>query len=289
MLNSSWHLDFCGPFKETPGDKYRYIMVAVEGFSNWPVCMPMKTQTALETAQKLIECVFSVYGCPLSITTDCGRQFESEVLRNVMTLYGIEKVKTTPFHPRANGKVEVFIRTLKQHLRMLVAQDQKDWPKYLLIICQVYRALPTTSTSYSPYEILFGNLMRMPIDLMRGEPPNHPPCLQANKAYKDYPLVLRQHLWKIHKDVRENIHISAQRMKENYDKTSNYIPFQENQKVWLFTPIRKKGQSPKLQTHWSGPWEIISILNDCVARIKNLQNNKLKIVNVERLAPYYNA
>ena len=68
-------------------------------------------------------------------------------------------------------------------------------------------------------------------------------------------------------------------MKESYDKTANYIPFEINQKVWLFTPTRIKGQSPKLQDQWSGPYQIISILNDCVVRIQSLEKPaKFKIV-----------
>jgi len=240
ILHGRWSIDFCGPFVQTP-DNFKYILVAVEHFSCWPVAIPMKTKTALEAAEKLVEHVFSVYGCPLSIHSDLGRAFESQLVRDVLTLYGISKTRTTPFRPRSNGKVEVFIRTLKQHLCMLVRQDQKDWPKHLPIICQVYRGLPTSSTSFAPFETMFGNAMRMPIDLARGEPPSHPH--EANKIYRDYPLVLRQHLWKIHKLVRENIWLAARKMKLSDDKTSNYIPFQINDRVWLFTPVRIKGQS----------------------------------------------
>ena len=89
------------------------------------------------------------------------------------------------------------------------------------------------SSAYSPYEILFGNYMRMPIDLKRGEPPSQPPCLQSNKVYKEYPLALRQHLWNIHKEVRQDIQLAARKMKENCDKTSNYICFEVGQKVCL--------------------------------------------------------
>jgi len=52
-----------------------------------------------------------------------------------MSLYGVNKTATTAFHPQTQGKVEVFIRTLKQHLAMLVQQDQKDWDKHLPLIC----------------------------------------------------------------------------------------------------------------------------------------------------------
>jgi len=106
--------------------------------------------------------------------------------------------------------------------------------------------------------------MRIPIDLARGEPTHHPPCFQSNKKYQNYPLALRQHLWNIHKEVRQSIHYSARRIKEIYDRTANYTPFEVGQKVWLFTPTGVKGQSPKLLAQRSSPWEILSILNDCV-------------------------
>ena len=170
---------------------------------------------------------------------------------------------------------------------MLVQKNQKDWPRYLPIISQVYRSLPTSSTKYLPYEILFGDCMRMSVDLARGEPPNHPPCFQSNKKYQDHPLALRQHLWNIHKEVRQNIHFSARRMKDNHDRTANYTPFEVGQKVWLFTPTRIKGQSPKLMAQWSGLWEILSILNDCVVRMKSLKTSKIQIVNIDRLALYH--
>jgi len=54
-----------------------------------------------------------------------------------------------------------------------------------------------------------------PIDLVRGQPPTHLPCRFTEKHYKDYPLLLR-HLWEIHKMVRENIRVTAQKMKANY-------------------------------------------------------------------------
>ena len=288
VMRGSWVIDHLGPLPPSQGDKYRYILIAVETFSNWPVAIPTKTTTSLEIAQKLIENVFTVYGAPNRIHSDQGRGFEANLLRDIMTLYGVTKTRTTPFNPKANGQVEVMIKTLTPHLKMMVHQNQKDWPKYLPLICQVYRALPTSARRYSPYEIMFGEQMRLPVDLVRGKPPTQPPCLSADVAYKDYPLALRQHLWNIHKEVRDNIHAAAKKMKQNYDRTANYIPFEARQLVWLFTPTRVKGLSPKLQSPWSGPHKILSILNDVVVRIQNVQNpRKIQHVNVDRIAPYH--
>ena len=286
LPHGRWHVDFCGPFVETP-EGYRYILIAVESFSGWPVTIPMKSQTSLEVAEKLIERVFSEYGAPISLKSDRGRAFTSSVLTDVLTLYGVSRSTTTALHPKANGKVEVFVRTLKQHLRMLVQLHQRDWPKHLPFICQAYRALPVASTQYSPYEILFGAPMRLPIDMARGQPPNYPPFAHFKGKYNDYPLHLRQHLWKIHEEVRENIQRAARRMKNNYDRTSNYVPFKKGDEVWLFTPTRIKGRNPKLQRSWTGPWRILSILNDCVVRIqKQDKPNNIQCVNIDRIAQY---
>jgi len=87
--------------------------------------------------------------------------------------------------------------------------------------------------------------MRMPIDLVRGQPTTYLPFQFTKKQYKDYPLLLRQHLWEIHQMVRENIRVTAQRMKANYDKTANYIPFQVGDKglvVYTFENQRKVSQ-----------------------------------------------
>ena len=86
---------------------FRFILVAVESMSCWSVDLPTKTQSPQKVAQNMIDHVFSVYGSPLSIKTDQGRQFEANLLRDIVTLYGIDKSHTTPFHPKANGKVEV--------------------------------------------------------------------------------------------------------------------------------------------------------------------------------------
>ena len=127
--------------------------------------------------------------------------------------------------------------------------------------------------------------MRIPLDLARGQPPTIPSYPQAKNNYKDYPLTFRQHLWQLHQEVRDNIHLAARKMKESYDKTSNYTPFSCNQLVWLYTPQRIKGLSPKLQAQWTGLWEIVNILNDCVARIRSVENpTKMQVVNVDRLA-----
>jgi cleavage and polyadenylation specificity factor subunit 1 len=55
-------------------------------------------------------------GCPQNITTDQGRQFESQLFHVLANVCGIHLSRTTAFHPAANGLVEWMHRTRKAAL-----------------------------------------------------------------------------------------------------------------------------------------------------------------------------
>ncbi|GFX14007.1 uncharacterized protein TNCV_612121 [Trichonephila clavipes] len=62
-------------------------------------------------------------------------------------------------------------------------------------------------------------------------------------------------------------------MKTRYDTKATGHQFKEGDKVWFYNPTRRKGLSPKLQSHWDGPYTILKIINDVVIRILQLQNS----------------
>ncbi|KAK3916078.1 Gag-Pol polyprotein [Frankliniella fusca] len=133
-------------------------------------------------------------------------------------------------------------------------------------------------SSLFTYEVMFGAPMRTPLDLDRGEPP------RQEEMHKMYPFWVRRTMQDIHETVAHMSKKAAKRMKEYYDRTAPLAPFKEGDKVYLYYPRRKKGISTKLLTRWEGPYVILNILNDCNARIKNLENNKVVIVHIDRLA-----
>ncbi|KAK3926437.1 Retrovirus-related Pol polyprotein from transposon 412 [Frankliniella fusca] len=228
VLHGRWHVDICGPINPKSREGYEYILVAVEAFSGWPVVVPLYKQTADEIAQALITHVFSIFGAPQSILTDQGKAFDSLLFQEIMELYQIKKYRTTAFHPAANGKAERWIKTLKQHLMILIENDRLDWPKYLPFIAQAYRSLPHSSHKFSPYEVMFGAPMRTPLDLDRGEPP------RQEEMHKMYPFWVRRTMQDIHETVAHMSKKAAKRMKEYYDRTASLAPFKEGDKVYLY-------------------------------------------------------
>ncbi|GFU49591.1 kinectin [Trichonephila clavipes] len=54
----------------------------------------------------------------------------------------------------------------------------------------------------------------------------------------------------IHHLARERIGMAFKKMETRYDARATGHEFQEDDKVWLWNPKRRKGLSPKLQTNW---------------------------------------
>ena len=56
--------------------------------------------------------------------------------------------------------------------------------------------------------------------------------------------------------------------------------------VWLHSPQRKKGRSPKLSRNWDGSYVVVKDINDVVVRMKRSRQAKSKVVHINRLKPY---
>ena len=56
--------------------------------------------------------------------------------------------------------------------------------------------------------------------------------------------------------------------------------------VWVYSPVWKKGRSPKLDSHWEGPCTVLKKLSDVVYRVQLLRRGWVVVLHRDRLAPY---
>jgi len=84
----------------------------VDDFTRWPEAFPIPDITAEIAACALLSGWISRFGCPQTIMTNQGRQFES-VFHSLAKMCGIHLCRMTPHHPTANGLMECLHRTLK--------------------------------------------------------------------------------------------------------------------------------------------------------------------------------
>jgi transposase InsO family protein len=108
------HLDLVGPLRTSAG--YTYCLTAVDRFTHWPEVIPITGITADTVARALLTGWISRFCCPQTITTDQGRQFESQLFHSLARLCGIQLSRTNAHHPSANGLVDLFHRTLKAEI-----------------------------------------------------------------------------------------------------------------------------------------------------------------------------
>jgi transposase InsO family protein len=154
-----WAMDFVGPLPVTTrGNKY--ILTMIDSFTRWTEAIALPDQSASGVAQAIVSQIVSIHGVPHKILTDQGRNFESNLVNEVTKLLGINKVRTTPYHPQGNGMCEKFNGTLKNILATMVNSDGNDWDSCLSMALWFYRTKPHSATGASPFEMLFGRQPR---------------------------------------------------------------------------------------------------------------------------------
>lgn len=76
---------------------------------------------SLMVAKFLVEKFFVHYGLPQCIHSDQGLDFENKIIKKSLTMLGIQKPSTTPYHPQGNPQPKQFRRTLLDMLGTLSA------------------------------------------------------------------------------------------------------------------------------------------------------------------------
>ncbi|PIK51181.1 Retrovirus-related Pol polyprotein from transposon [Apostichopus japonicus] len=130
----------------------------------WVEAFPLKDQSAETVADTLVTDFVSRFGVPKQIHTDQGRNFESNLFKELCQLLGVDKTRTTPYHPQSDGMVERFNRTLEEMLAKVVDSDQKNWDKCIPLVMMAYRSSIHESTGHSPAEMMLGREIPLPVD-----------------------------------------------------------------------------------------------------------------------------
>ena len=165
------------------------ILVVTDHFTKYAQAYPTKGQQATTVAKVLYDNFFMHYGFPAKLHSDQGRQFERKVIAALCDLAGIEKTRTSPYHPMGNGLTEHFNRTLINMLGTLDPDQKSDWKKYIPSLVHAYNCTRHDSTGFSPYELMFNRQPRLPVDLLLGsEPP------QSSISYSSFVDSMKQRL-----------------------------------------------------------------------------------------------
>ena len=169
-------------------------------------------QSAETCADVIINEVITRYGCPLTVHSDQGRNFEARIFEDMCTLLQLHKTRTTPGNPRCNGLVERFNRTLVWMIKSYLRGEQQDWDKHLGCLAGAYRQTRHQSTKFSPNRIMLGREVHSPTEIRFG--------LHTHESYLTYGahvLELQEKLQHACDLARKLLRGAAQQQKAIYD------------------------------------------------------------------------
>ena len=164
-------------------------------------------------------------------------------------------------------------------LAKAVKERPFGWEDHLQRLCLAYNTSVNQTTGYSPFYLMFGRQVRMPIDLMYGCPDTH------TVTVPQYVADLCASRRKAYENVMECMESKLDRQKEYYDQRVHGEPYNKGDLVWLHNPA-VRSRSRKLHCPWTGLYRIVSRLSDAVCRIQHAQVcRKRLVVHFNRLKP----
>nr|VZI42160.1 unnamed protein product [Spirometra erinaceieuropaei] len=150
------HLDIVGPLPLSDGCSY--LLTCVDRYTRWPEAIPLSDIAAPTVVKAFLSRWVAIFGAPSTITTGCGAQFESNFFQSLLSFLGCTRIRTTAYHPAANGMVERFRRQLKASLR--ATADPENWTDHL----------PQPDLDCSAAELVFDATVRLPGEMISPTP-----------------------------------------------------------------------------------------------------------------------
>ena len=163
------HVDLVGPFPLSKKG-YRYLLTAICGFTKYLICVPIRDKVSISVANALMKHVYLVYNPPEILVHDQGGEFFSDVMRQLAKLLDIQPCKITSHHPNSNGVIERTQSSLHSMFAKMVSQNQRDWCELSAYLMYAYNVSLHSSTSFSPFYLMFLRHPRTPIELQISKP-----------------------------------------------------------------------------------------------------------------------
>lgn len=121
----------------------------------------------------------------------------------MLKMLGIQKSRTTPYHPQGDAQPERFNRTL---LGTLDKSQKQKWSQHVSQLVHAYNCTRNDVTGYSPYVLMFGREARLPIDL----------CFSVSSEgeAENY----QQYVSKLRTDLKKAFQVASETADKNYQK-----------------------------------------------------------------------
>ncbi|XP_075972473.1 uncharacterized protein LOC142974195 [Anticarsia gemmatalis] len=239
-------------------------MRPIDRASRWPEVWPMQGITAEEVAETFVREWISRFGVPATITTDQGTQFESDLFRRLLQTFATKRIRTTSYHPQANGIIERVHRQLKASIMC----HNGEWLSALPLVLLGMRTVFKEDLKASVAEMLYGETLRVPGEILV---PN--PCSVNFEDPTDFVVKLRRHMSKI-RPIPASRHTTPAAFVFKLLNSSSHVYLRED-------AVRRALQPP-----YNGPYLVLERSNDGKSLTLDIKGKKVT-VSVDRVKPAF--
>jgi predicted aspartyl protease len=277
--NQKLFIDYFGPLPSSSGRDV-HILVIVDAFSKWVEMFPVNRISASKTNDLLIAEIFLRYGPPKFLVSDNASIFRSQKFKEMCLSWGIQHIKTTPYHPQAN-MVERVNRNLKYALSIYVEHDHKTWDLFVPYLRYAFNSSIHETTMNSPGKLFLAQELSDPLRnnwkidaLLHGDPGQ----------------IDDQTAQEVKEPAAAATRLARQRMAKQYNEGRRQHQFRVGQVVVVkIHPQSNAGTNTtsKFTPNWSKPMRIVRITSPVNLECEEVDSGRIKKVHVSQCKYYH--
>jgi hypothetical protein len=282
-----WGMDFVGPINPSSSSGHKYILTCTDYFTRWVEAIPTKKCTAEVVVKFLEENIVSRYGCPYKITTDNAPAFSKIEMSTFCADHGITLSHSSNYYPQGNGLAESSNKNLIRLLKRMIGENKRTWDVKLKYALWADRTTVKRITGKAPFEIVYGQNCRLPINLQIPVYELLQQCSSDQEALQARIDRLVE-LDETRREAWNKMVLEQERIKGTFDQKSRDVIFGVGDIVLLWDKHKEKpGNHEKFERIWMGPYRVSRMAGKGTVYLETLDGDELELPVNGRLLKHY--
>ena len=188
-------------------------MSVIDHLTRFLVVVAISDKPAATIARVLVERVLSVFSAPETLHSDLGNEFENELVKELHSVFGFKRTRTSAYRPQGNSVLERVHSTVHDMLAMYVNVKYDNWAELILFIQLAHNTAYNKTLEETPHFLMFGRRAPLPIDLILGVP-----CTSGSGTRLNYSRRTVENLQLAYEIARRNLQERANKQSESNEK-----------------------------------------------------------------------
>ena len=216
------------------------------------VVMRASLNTQVQTVAPIIWNVFNDFGFPRILQSDNDPTFTSHVIQEMSRIAGIDYRFITPYHPRADGKVERNVGSVKEIIKKHLHGVYSSWPAFVPWAQSCINNKISVVTGSTPFSLMFGRRFNGVNDYSTTQP------LEVMNE-TEWSRIQDKMISIIYPSIAERVALQKGLLKDRMDRRPRAKNFKKGDIVMLKRHERVMGQPiGTFEPQYVGPYMIAS-------------------------------